>query len=303
MLAGVPTSSKTWGVGVELIEDHHGPIRFAATVTQIRPDDAVLGIHVLPDQQTLHPLVTDEEVEAIRKRTILNVTDVLAREGLTGARVQVELVENNEIERGLVDAASRLELDALILGRRARSDEEPIVRLGSVTRRVLRRLPVPVIVVPPDYGSSRERGLGEGPIVLATDLSEHCAPAGEFAQELATRLDRELLLVHGTQPYRWTLTYLPSSTLDELQQRAADDAARELERWAVAHGLGNARRHLIIGDAAKQIVQTAAAEDAAVIVTGSRMLGTIERLFLASISSEIAAVASCPVAVVPGAAP
>jgi nucleotide-binding universal stress UspA family protein len=296
----VQSEAKTWGVGVELAEDHFGPLRFAATLTQLRPDDLVLGVHVLPDRQTLHPLVTDEEIAAFRKQAITNVTDVLAREGLSGERVRVELVEDDEIDRGLIEAAPRLGVDALILGRRARRDEDPIVRLGEVTRRALRRLPVPIIVVPPDYGDPDDRGLGEGPIILATDLSEHGALAAKFAQDLAARLDRELLLAHGTQAFHWSVSYIPTTTMDKLLQQARDEAGRSLQQWAAAHGLGGARQHVFMGDPAKQLVQIAYAEDAAMLVTGSRMLGPVERLFLASVSSEVAAAATCPVAVVPG---
>lgn len=296
----VQSSTKTWAVGVELAEDHFGPIRFAATLTQIRPDDLVLGVHVLPDQQTLHPLVTDEEVATFRQRAIVNVADVLAREGLSGERVRVELVEDDEIARGLTESAAPLGVDALIIGRRAKRDEDPIVRLGEVTRRALRRLPVPIIVVPPDYGDRHDRGLGEGPIILATDLSEHAAPAAEFARDLAARLDRELLVAHGTQAFHWAVSYIPNATMNELQQRATDEAGQSLQRWAASHGLGAARRHVFVGDPAKQLVQLAYTEDAAMLVTGSRVLGPVERLFLASVSSEVAAAATCPVAVVPG---
>jgi nucleotide-binding universal stress UspA family protein len=296
----VQSEPKTWGVAVELAEDHLGPIRFAATLTQIRPDDPVIGVHVIPDQQILHPMVTDEEVESFRKQAIANVIDVLAREGLSGERVRVKLREDDEIARALIHAAPELGMDALILGRRAKREEDPIVRLGEVTRRVLRRLPVPIIVVPPDYGSRRDRGLGEGPVIFATDLSEHGAPAAKFAQTLAARLDRELLLAHGTQAFHWAISYMPSTALDELQQNARKGASQSLQQWAASHELGGARQHVFMGDPAKQLVQLAYTEDAAMIVTGSRVLGPIERVFLASVSSEVAASATCPVAVVPG---
>jgi nucleotide-binding universal stress UspA family protein len=301
-------SAKQWGIGVELAEDHLGPVRFAATLTQNRPEDLALGLHVVPDHQRLHPFVTHEDAVEIHKRAIRHVTEVMAKEGLEGERVRVELIEDDEISRGLGEAADRLRLDALIIGRRAKRDEDPIVRLGEVTRRVLRRLPTPVIVVPPDYGQSRaenqggsaDRGLGEGPVILATDLSDHAGPAARFAQELALRLDRELLLVHGTQAFHWGVSYIPAATMDQLQAQARKAAAHKLEQWAAQLGITGARTHVFMGDPAKQLLQLAYTEDAAMLVTGSRMLGPIERLFLASVSSEVAAAASCPVAVVPG---
>lgn len=301
MVQPAEPSAKTWGVGVELAEDHLGPIRFAATLTQIRPDDLEIGIHVIPDQELLHPLVTHEDADAIRKRVVVDVGEVMAREGLSGERVRVELVEDDEIARGLSETATRLAVDGLIIGRRAKRDEDPIVRLGEVTRRILRRLPGPVIVVPPDYGDRDDRGLGEGPVILGTDLSEHAAAAAKFAQDLAARLDRPLLLAHGTQAFHWGVSYIPAATMDKLQAQARDAANQKLEQWATEQGIAEARRHVFMGDPAKHLLQVAYAEDAAVLVTGSRMLGPVERLFLASVSTEVAAAAGCPVAIVPGA--
>lgn len=293
-------SAKQWGIGVELAEDHLGPVRFAATLTQTRPDDIELGFHVVPDQERLHPLVTHEEAVGFGKQAVRHVGEVLAKEGLAGEQVRVELIEDDEIERGLSEAAVRFGVDALIVGRRAKRDEDPIVRLGEVTRRILRRLPTPVIVVPPDYGAAEDRGLGEGPIILGTDLSDHAVAAAEFAVELAARLERPLLLAHGTQAFHWGVSYIPAATMDKLQGQARDAAAHKLEQWAAAHGITDARTHVFMGDPAKHLLQLAYAEDAAVVVTGSRMLGPVERLFLASVSSEVAAAATCPVAVVPG---
>lgn len=295
----VPSEPKTWGVGVELAEDHLGPIRFAATLTQLRPDDLAIGIHVIPDQELLHPLVTPEEADATRKRAKQNVAEVMAREGLIGERVRPELVEVDEIERGLIEAAARLEVDALIIGRRARRDDDPIVRLGPVTRRILRRLPTPVIVIPPDYGDRNDRGLGEGPVLVGIELEDHDQAAAEFARDLAARLDRELLLAHGTSAYHWGTSYMPAATMSELEQKAREHATVSLQQWAAGRSLGDARQHVFVGDPVKQLLQLAYAEDAAVLVTGSRRLGPIERLFLASISSELAAGARCPVAIVP----
>ena len=299
MAQSTKPSAKKWGVGVELAEDHLGPIRFAATLTQAHPDDLEVGIHVLPDQELLHPLVTHEDAVEVRKRVAADVSEIMAREGLRGERVRVELIEDDEIERGLTEASERLGLDALIVGRRAKRDEDPIVRLGEVTRRVLRRLPVTVIVVPPDYGDVDDRGLGEGPVILGTDLSEHAVVAAKFAEELAARLDRPLLLAHGTQAFHWGVSYIPAVTMDKLQAQAREAAGQKLEAWAAEHGIQSARRHVFMGDPAKHLLQLGYSEDAAVLVTGSRMLGPVERLFLASVSSEVAAAASCPVAVVP----
>lgn len=285
---------------MELAEDHLGSVRFAATLTQNRPSDRVIGLHVLPDQELINPLITHEEADVMRKRVATDVTEILAREGLAEDTARTELLEDDEVERGLSEGAIKLALDGLIVGRRAKRDEDPIVRLGQVTRRILRRLPVPIMVVPPDYGSSGDLGLGKGPVILGTDLSDNCAAAARFAQDLATRLDRKLVLAHGTQAFHWGVSYIPAATMERLQEQALAGATAKMQSWASAQGITDAEHQVFVGDPVKHLLRLAYSEHAAVLVTGSRMLGPIERVFLASISSEVAAAAPCPVAVVPG---
>ncbi|NJK31386.1 MAG: universal stress protein, partial [Deltaproteobacteria bacterium] len=106
-----------------------------------------------------------------------------ARAGRSSARSHRRARARGRLPRpDLLERAAMLELDALLVGRRARRDEDPIVRLGEVTRRVVRKLPAPVIVVPPDFGDDARDLLGSGPIILATDLSDHCIAAAPLRQ-------------------------------------------------------------------------------------------------------------------------
>ena len=61
-----------------------------------------------------------------------------------------------------------------------------------------------------------------------------------------------------------------------------------------------AREHVFLGDPARNLAQLVEDEQAALLVTGSRKLGPVERIFLASVSSELAGSTRCPTAVVPG---
>jgi nucleotide-binding universal stress UspA family protein len=292
--------AKTWAIGVHLAADHLGPLRFAAALISVSPEDRGVAIHVLPDAKLLGPIVTTQEIRELRERIRADVAQLLESEGLSHERSQIELVEDETVDRGLAECSVRLHASALIVGRRARRDEDPLVRLGEVTRRLLRQLPAPLIVVPPDFGAERDRGFGQGPIMVGVDLTDHCTAAVLFAADLAARLDRPLLLAHGAHAFHWGVSYVPTTTLQQMQARARETAANALREWAAPLGLTSAEHRVFMGDPAKHLLQIAADEDAAMLVTGSRMLGPIERLFVASISSEVAAGASCPVAVVPG---
>ena len=303
----MPTSeapgSDKWGVGVELDDEHCGPLRFAAALNAAtaRPDaphDLFVGVHIVPPSELFHPLIGAEEAEQIQAKAAHHVEMILKSQGLVGERVRVEIVEDEDVELGLAEASARLGVDALIIGRRAKRNEDPIVRLGEVTRRLLRRLPVAIVVVPPDFGVGDDPGLGAGPVIVGADLSEHCVDAVKFAAEVAARLDRELVLAHGTQAFHWGVSYIPEASLEQIQRQTRETAGRELEAWARELGVSG-RSHVFMGDPAKRLLELAHNSDATLLVTGSRKLGPVERLFLSSVSSELAAAADCPVAVVP----
>ena len=74
---------------------------------------------------------------------------------------------------------------------------------------------------------------------------------------------------------------------------------RTLERWAKEHGITGRRGIVREGVVLDELVALARDEDALMIVTGSRQLNALERMFATSVGSELCASALCPVAVVP----
>ena len=83
----VMTESKTWEVGVELSEDHLGPLRFVAALAQ--PDDRIVGLHVMPEAVRLHPLSKPEHLATIRAQVESDVALLLERAGAS-SRIEVE---------------------------------------------------------------------------------------------------------------------------------------------------------------------------------------------------------------------
>ncbi len=286
----------TWAVGVELSEDHLGALRFASRLAG--GEGALVGIHVMPNAERLHPLVSREQIAAIREQIHVDV-ELLFRRAGAEAEVEVSLLEDDRPELALVELAGRRHFDALIIGRRARRDDDPLVRLGEISRRILRKLPTPVIVVPPDFGADAAP-LDPGPVVLATDLDEHGGAAARFAKQMAARLGRPLLVAHGTEAFNWGVSYIPAETFEVMLDQARARARTKLHAWVVAQGLEGAREHVFLGDPARNLAQLVEDEQAALLVTGSRKLGPVERIFLASVSSELAGSTRCPTAVVPG---
>lgn len=280
-----------WIVGLDLGARSHGALVFATWMRRAespaaRP--ALVGVHVLETWAARYLAIPREEyVRSVRAVADRHIT------ALGGTFDAVEVVEAERAEEGLVGAAARG--DALVIGRSAPRGEHRLVRLGRVARRVLRQLPAPVFVVPPDLP---EQALA-GPIVLAVDLTGSGAVAVEMAVRLARAHARPLVLAHVGEPRH-------SDLIDELEPSwlAAREAyragvEREFAAWAEAQGLGGLRRVLEYGPAPESLAAIAEREQASVIVVGSRRLSTVERVFTTSTASALAGLCPCPVAVVP----
>ena len=141
--------------------------------------------------------------------------------------------------------------------------------LGSVTRDLAARCPVPVVIVPPHYA---EVGDGEG-IVCGVDGSEHAVAAVRIAAGVAVDAGGRVIVVHALKDLRATIAYLGArSTQPALtgQPDAREAQAVEIVKEALAAA----------GPAAAGIVEPGAPWDALEDVAareGARMLAVAAR--------------------------
>lgn len=283
-----------WIVGLDLGARSHGALVFAAWMRGApRAEDrpALVGVHVLETWAARYLEIGLEEYV----RSVRAVAERRAAE-VGGGFDAVQVVEAERAELGLADAAAGA--GALVLGRSAGREGRALVRLGKVARRLLRQLPAPVVVVPPDLPQAALAG----PVLLATDLSRSSDAAAAFATRVARAQGRPLVLVHVGEPRH-------SDLIDELEpgwlaarERYRAGVERAFAAWAGVQGLGDAPRVLEYGAAPEVLAELAAREQAALVVLGSRRLSAAERLFSTSTASALAGLCGGPVAVVPPAA-
>ncbi len=276
------SDANTWVIGLDLGERSRGALHFAHWLAG--QNDRTAGVHVY--ESWSRPYLRGEPAAAVREAVAH-----AAQELQIPPPSFVEAVEAARAEDGLAKAAEGSA--GLVIGRAARAGERGFNRLGHVARRLLRDLPAPVIVVPPDLSA-----VSAGPILLATGLDVATTLAIPFAVQLAARQGRELEIVHVGMPRH-------SDLLDELEPAwvAARDGYRtqvthSLRTWMETHGLAGRRHHLLYGNIVEGIEAVAIGCNAAMIVVGSRRLGTTGRIFLGSTASALAAFSTCPVAVV-----
>lgn len=274
---------RPWIVGLDLAERSLGALVVGHWLGE--GEGGTVGVYVL--EAWIRPYLAAGFLPAVERI----VAHAAAQQGVPPPS-RSTVLETGHAEDGLARAAETAA--GLVIGRAARTDGVSLVRLGRVARRLLRVLPGPVVVVPRDLAA-----VPPGPIVLATDLGEATSAALSFAQRLATRCGRPLELVHVGERQNHAL--LDEHGLDwaAYQDEYRAQVERTFEEWSRAHHLGRAPRHVAYGDAVMAIAEIAAERQAALVVVGSRRLGTAERIFLGSTASGLAGMATCPVAVVP----
>jgi len=286
-----------WIVGLDLLQLSVGALRFASWLRRSAPAERSSGVHVL----TPHPLrqsLANKSEEEFRLWVHGLAQECVDEAGVGEELDGVVLVEGESAEEGLLSALAAGRGEGLIIGRKAASGAESFVRLGRVARRLLRRMPAPIVVVPPDLG----RELPPGPVVLATDLGASAESALRFARELAETVGRELVLVHAYEVHGALQGYVSASAWGQATFEATAAAESSVAAYCDEHQL-SVRSLVVRGPTAHGVLETAAREKACMIVTGSRQLSLLDRIFTSSVGGDLAALASIPVVVVPARPP
>jgi nucleotide-binding universal stress UspA family protein len=280
-----------WIVGVEPDGNHDGPLHFAGSIhRRSRESIGWTATYVIPGEA----VVGAEQSRKLQARAEPACNRALVRTDARDAVRQVNVIEADAVDTGLEEAIARHEASACVIGRRALRQELKLQRLGPVARHLLRRLPTALIIVPPDWIA-----VHDGPVIFATDLSDSSSGAARFAHDLAQHLVTPLVVVYVARHGDWSGPHVESPTFQASRQRIRQESEHALDAWAKEHGLGDSVRVVHVGDPVSDVAVFAKEEQASLVVCGSRRVGTLARLFGHSVASELAAVASVPVAVVP----
>ncbi len=281
-----------WLVGLDLQPESTGVVCLASWLaTGSGPDLQAIGVHVV--ETGLFGYL------GAHMPTILDGARERARETLNAAGTSfaaVQAVQAESAQLGLLTAAKHHRATALLIGRWSRLGSSSLVRLGRVARRILRELPLPVIVTPPDL---HEVDIGEGPVIFASDLSERSVAAAAFAAEIAARHGRALVAVHVGAPQEHAALYVLDEACKQLIEGRHRRVQAEAEAWVAKH-IAGAECIVVFGAIESEVLRLAEERAALMIVCASRGLSLAERIFASSTASNLAGHAKCPVAVVPG---
>jgi nucleotide-binding universal stress UspA family protein len=131
-------------------------------------------------------------------------------------------------------------------------------------------------------------------VILAVDGSEHARKAVTLALDIARKSNADVVVVH----VREHIVDLGGTWEQESNSRAQailDDACKQLEEASVATRKVVRRSLAGSGRIAQEIVETADAEDAGLIVMGSRGVSDLRGLLLGSVAHKVLQLSSQPV--------
>jgi nucleotide-binding universal stress UspA family protein len=240
-----------------------------------------LYVNVLPSAQ-------DALVDFVAK-TVNDTHDDVSMVSTTG-----DVVET------IIGEAEREESDLIVMGTHGRSGVTRVL-LGSVTERVLREAPCPVMTIPsraatPTHGKEERIGT----ILCPTDFSRSGGTALKLALSITEQTDARLILLHVLQWPAFAGGTLPPPVVAEINADAADwerEALATLED-GLPHDARSGRRHtamVLPGRPSQTILRIAQEEHAGLIVMGVQSRGTIDRLLFGSTTREVIQAAQCPV--------
>jgi nucleotide-binding universal stress UspA family protein len=221
-------------------------------------------------------------------------------EAATKAGLSLDVaVEVGSPVRHILDRAAGLPADLVVMGTHGTSGFDHLV-LGSVTERVLRKAPCPVLTVPP-----RVRAQSRLPfqrLLCATDFSAASSDAVRFALSLAAESGACLTLLHVLEwpwhePPQPSIEALPPEQGSALAmfRRESEERARSQLEALVPQTAPKVRVAVVSGTPYQQVLAAAAAESADLIILGVGRRSALNLMLLGSTANHIVRAAACPV--------
>ena len=201
-------------------------------------------------------------------------------------------IRTGDVQNEILSAIRRAKADVLVMGTHGRRGMEKWF-LGSVTEKMLRRSPIPVLTV---HGSRRPvKGIPAlRRILVTTDFSEGTAEALNYAFFLARPNKAHVVLMHVLEEMR---------ALTSEQYR--EELAKRLQGALVKLIPADARKWCDIetriesGTAYYTILKTLKKEKIDLLVMNTHGKGMLDRAILGSTSERVVRAARCPVMLVP----
>ena len=213
-------------------------------------------------------------------------------EPFTTAGVPLDLhIADGDAPAEIVRHASELHADLLVMGTHGRGGFDRFA-LGSVTEKVLRKAPCPVLTLPPGAAATNV-AVEYHNIVCPTDFSPSSETGVQWALSLGRVTDAMVTVLHVVE----------TSTDDEGKPRAqqaaaSDDAEARALRSLVKEHIQAADKVTEVvthGKPYREILRAASECKADLIVIGVRGRGPVDLTLFGSTTNQVVRRATCPV--------
>ncbi len=189
------------------------------------------------------------------------------------------------------------QLDLVIASTRGHSGLKRLI-LGSVTQRLIRTLPCPVLAVqsPPEgFIDPEGGGIRLQKILVGIDFSADAENALRYGLSLAQEFEAEVHILHVMEPPVYPEFLTPTEQTQDLLQVDAVKERLEALVPAEARVWCTPRATVLRGQAYEELVAYAVAREMDMIVLGVRGHGLVKSLLLGSTTDRVVRRAPCPV--------
>lgn len=288
---------------IAIATDFSEPAAIAAewAATRFAPNAALVLIHVIDPDETRHASAdvshTGSSVGDERDRALRSLHELAAAFG--AARCAVDVRVGRPVDE-IVRACHAHHVDVVAVGQHARRSGLSGL-LGSTAEALVRRSPVPVLLVPPPLRAAPRK------LLVAVNESRVAPWVVQWARALARHFGAEATAVHVIGAAVFTSVLAEGASDDHPRATSPKEARSERRRggadWLSRLCGRDAQRHpisveVMFGDPAEEIVKAAERMDADMIVMGSRGLGKLGSALLGSVAGGVLRQAPCPVLVV-----
>ena len=254
-------------------------------------------LHVSPTMPAvfgLEPMMTEAALAPFDR-------EGLGRELLTFAGDTVEMkptpqlvVKAGSPVRTILEYAAEMKADLIVVGTHGRTGFERLM-LGSVTEKVVRRAPCPVLTVPRRAEDVPERP-PFGRILCGVDFSDASQRAAEYALSLAQEAEGHLSLVHVVESLPDGLASYPGFDLNHYRSTTIADARLKLDELVTdeVRNWIEPDTKIVMGKPYQELLRLASDDRSDLIVLGVNGRA-IDRMIFGSTAQAVVRQATCPV--------
>jgi nucleotide-binding universal stress UspA family protein len=240
-----------------------------------------------PDRETLEQMVRDQSDKKL--------ADLQAPAGVP---LVVESVQGYSVGPAVVDHASAIGADLIVMGTHGRSGVSRLL-LGSVAEQVVQHAPCSVVAM-----RQLEKGAtatAPASLLVALDFSEESAKALAWAGKWAAKLGASLLVTHVIEEVPHPAFYLfGNDSVVDMFPDLVKRVRASLDKLVETHVPDGVDVETIIaeGKSHVKVVELAREHNIELVVMGTHGLSGVERLVVGSATAKVLRSARCPVAAV-----